>query len=359
VEAEVGVTRRRTRGPHPWRVAGASVLEEVLVLERSLFDADGRSLGTESRAVDLAGTGLPPALRLALAGYVVLGKLSPEDLGAIADELRAAGGDATDLSAFLETLGPAARGALDDPMDAVLTGPLQRALAGPGTSLLSALAHVCARPDARDVLVYVEAFVLFRRGLVALALRLARELPPFPRDVLDGSVEVFAWFRENGAREVALDVDGRSEAVLLPAGLPDAVAKAAAGALAELLASLRRDAERLAHPRRDFSGVPQEVGRELLDGLAGLLLNGLSLERAPRPEELEARLGPAGGLPTRARHARSVAISGAPFADALGRFFAARSTALALPRTGRSVLVWRSGSCPFAVAGWSEATPRG
>lgn len=349
---------RRTRGPHPWRLGNAGSLEETLVFERRLFDAEGRPLDPDRETVDFAGAGLIPAVRLALAGNVLLGRLSPGDVRAVADELRAAGDGVRDLGGLLEVLGPAARLALDDPMDGVLTGPLQRALAGEGTSLLEALAHVCARPDPRDTLVYFDVFVRFRRGLVALALRLARELPPFPPDVLDGSVEVFAWFRETGARVVDLDVDGRRENVPLPAGLPEPVAKAAAGAVAELLASLRRDAERLAHPRRDFSGVARDVGCELLDGLAGLLLNGLAGARAPRPEEIEARLVPAGGLPTRARHARAVAVAGAPFADALGRFFAVPSTPLTLPRTSRIVVVRRTGSCPFAGAGWSEATPQ-
>ncbi|HQN06473.1 MAG TPA: hypothetical protein PLL76_00110 [Thermoanaerobaculia bacterium] len=347
----------RSRGSHPWRLAGAGGLEETLVFERRLFDAEGRPLAPDRETVDFAGAGLIPAVRLALAGNVLLGRLSPGDVRAVADELRAAGDGVRDLGGLLEVLGVAARLALDDPMNGVLTGPLQRALAGEGTSLLAALAHVCARPDPRDVLVYVDVFVRFRRGLVALALRLARELPPFPPGVLDGSVEVFAWFRETGARDVDVDVDGRTESVPLPAGLPEPVANAAAGAVAELLASLRRDAERLAHPRRDFSGVARDVGRELLDGLAGLLLNGLSLARAPRLEQVEARLVPAGGLPTRARHARSVSIAGIPFADALGRFFAVPSTPLTLPRTGRIVVVRRTGGCPFAVAGWSEATP--
>jgi hypothetical protein len=252
--------------------------------------------------VDLGGAALPPSLRLALGGYVVLGKLSPHDLRALAGELRAAGGRATDLAALLEALGPAAPGALDDPMGGVLTGPLQRALAGAGTPLLAALGHVCARPDPANVSVYFYVFVRFRRGLVALALRLARELPALPPDAVDGSVELFAWFRENRAREVSV---------------------------------------------------------ELLDGLAGLLLNGFALDRVPRAEEVVARLVPAGGLPTRARHVRSVAIGGAPFADALGRFFAAPSRTLALARTGRSVVVWRTGSCPFALAGWSETAPEG
>jgi hypothetical protein len=182
---------------------------------------------------------------------------------------------------------------------------------------------------------------------------------PFPAELFDGSVEVFSWWREKGTCEVALEVAGERFAVPLPVGLPEPVRSTAASALAELLASLRRDAELLAHPRRDFSEVPFDVARELLDGLAGLLLNGLCRERTPRPEEIEAALGPAGPLPTRARHARLVTIAGAPFHDALGRFFSAPSRRLDLPRTGRSVAVWRTGTCPFALAGWSETTPPG
>lgn len=345
----------RTRGPHPWRLAGASALETTVVLERSPFDAEGRPLGAVREVVDFAGTGLPPALRLALAGYVLLGKLSPADLRAVADELQAAGGAVADLPGLLAALGPAASVALDDPMDGVLTGPLQRALAGRGASLLGALAHVSTRPDPEDVLVYFDVFVRSRSGILALALRLARELPSFPAELLDGSVELFAWWREHGAQVVALEVAGERFAVPLPAGLPEPVGSAAAGALAQLLSSLRRDAELLAHPLRDFSGVPGDVAQELLDGLAGLLLNGLCLGRTPRPDEIETSLGPAGPLPTRARHARRVRISGAPFHDALGRFFAAPSQKLDLARTGRSVLVWRSGTCPFALAGWADA----
>lgn len=345
----------RTRGPHPWRLADENREEETLVFERSLFDGEGRSLGPEPERVDLGGAGLPPSLRLALAGYVVLGKLSPGDLRALAAELRAAGGRATDLGTLLSALGPGAPGALDDPMDGVLTGPLQRGLAGAGTPLLSALAHVCARPDPADVSVYFDVFVRFRRGLVALALRIARELPAFPPEVVDGSVELFAWFRETRARAVALDAGGRTETVLLPTGLPGPAEKAAAAALAELLSSLRRDAAFLADPRGDLRGVARAVSVELLDGLAGLLLNGLSRDRVPRKEEIVARLVPAGGHPTRARHVRSVEIAGRPFADALGRFFPAPSRTLVLARTGRSVVVWRTGTCPFALAGGAEA----
>ncbi|MBK9374412.1 MAG: hypothetical protein IPN03_11945 [Holophagales bacterium] len=270
-----------------------------------------------------------------MAGYVLLGKLSPADVGALADELRAAGGDRVgSLPELLFALGPDARRALDDPMDGVLTGPLQGALAGPGASLLDALSHLEGRPDPRDVLVYVEVFARSRRALLALALRLATELPPFPPDLLDGRVELFGWWRARAEPAAVPAGDGGEVVVPLPAGLGEAARGAAAAALGALFASLRRDAEKIGHPLRSFDGVAEAVADELLDGLAGLLLNGLGLDRAPRPGDVASRVGPAGCLPTRARHVRTVRIAGAPFQDALGRFFAVPSCPLESSQDG-------------------------
>lgn len=346
----------RTRGPHPWRLSEASALAETLVFERSLFDEAGRAAGRERVSVDLAGSGPRPALRLGLAVWVLLGKLAPADLDAIARELRAAGGaGAGRLEDALRALGPGAREALDDPMGGVLTGPLQRALAGPGTTLVEALEHVTAGPEPRHALAYAGTFTRTRRAIVALAFRLARELPPFPAEVLDGSVELFGWWRESGSREVPLDAGGAPVAVRIPSGLSRLAERGASATLAGLLGSIRSTAERLGHPRRDFSGVARDVSTELLDGLASLLLNGLCLDRAPSPGDVVSSLGPAGYLPTRARQARSVTVSGAPFHDALGRFFAVPSRRLDLPRTGRSVSVRLTGTCPFPLVGRSPA----
>ena len=346
----------RTKGPHPWRLVDESGVRVDLAFERSLWDSAGRALGPSRETVCLEGAGLGPWLRLALAGYVLLGKLSPADVGALADELRAArGGRVGSLPELLSALGPDARRALDDPMDGVLTGPLQGALAGPGASLLDALSHLEGRPDPRDVLVYVEVFARSRRSLLALALRLATELPPFPPDLLDGKVELFGWWRARAVPAAVPAADGGMVVVPLPAGLGEAARGAAAAALGSLFASLRRDAETIGHPLRSFDGVAEAVADELLDGLAGLLLNGLGLDRAPRPGDVVSRVGPAGNLPTRARHVRTVRIAGAPFQDAIGRFFAVPSCPLALRRTGRVVEVRRTGRCPFPRAGWSEA----
>ena len=149
--------------------------------------------------------------------------------------------------------------------------------------------------------------------------------------------------------------DGGEGVVPLPAGLGEAARGVAVAALGALFASLRRDAEKIGHPLRNSDGVAEAVADELLDGLAGLLLNGLGLDRAPRPGDVASRVGPAGYLPTRARHVRTVTIAGAPFQDAIGRFFAVPSCPLALRRTGRVVEVRRTGRCPFPRAGWSEA----
>ncbi len=348
----------RTRGPHPWRLVDEGEAHADLAFERTLWDAAGRSLGPSRETVRLDGAVLAPWSRIALAGYVLLEKLSPADVGALADELRAAGGAGDgSLAGLLDALGPDARQALDDPMDGVLTGPLQCALAGPGASLLDALSHLEGRHDPRDVLVYAEAFARSRRSLLALALRLATELPPFPTDLLDGRVELFAWWRER-AVPAPVPAGGGSEVVVpLPAGLGEPGREAAAAALGTLFTSLRRDAERIGHPRRSFDGVPEAVAAELLDGLAGLMLNGLCLEKTPRPGDVESRVEPAGFLPTRARHVRKVRIAGAPFHDAIGRFFAVPSAPLRLQRTGRVVEVRRTGRCPFPRAGWSEALP--
>jgi hypothetical protein len=346
----------RTKGPHPWRLVDEGEARTDLSFERALWDFSGRPLGPSREIVRLEGAGLGPWPRLALAGYVLLEKLSPADVGALADELRAAGGEPVgSFPELLLALGPDARRALDDPMDGVLTGPLQGALAGPGASLLDALSHLEGRPDPRDVLVYVEVFVRFRRALLALALRLATELLPFSPDLLDGRVELFGWWRERAVPGPVPTGDGGEVVVPLPAGLEESARGAAAAALGSLFASLCRDAERIGHPRRSFDGVPEAVAAELLDGLAGLLLNGLCLERTPRPDDVESRVGPADRLPTRARHVRTVRIGGAPFHDALGRFFAVPSCPLALRRTGRILEVRRTGRCPFPMVGWSEA----
>jgi len=345
----------RTRGPHPWRLADEGSAGPDLVFERVLWGAEGPPLGVSRVVVGLEGAGLSPFLRLALAGYVLLDRLSPEDVGALGEELRAAGSAGSSLEKLLESLGPGARAALDDPMDGVLTGPLQRALAGPGATLLAALAHLEERPDPRDVLVYFDAFVRSRRALLSLALHLARELPPFPAEVLDGAVELFGWWRAHGKPVPVRVGEGPPAVVPLPPGLAPASEEAAAGALGRLLASLHRDAERLGHPRRSFRGVPEEVAGELLDGLAGLLVNGLCLARAPRPDDIASTLVPRGSLPTQARRVRSTTIRGAPFHDALGRFFAVPSLPLALRRTGRVVEVRRTGTCPFPRAGRADA----
>jgi hypothetical protein len=351
-------TAFRTRGPHPWRLVDEGEAHADLAFERGLWDAAGRSLGPSRETVRLEGAGLAPWPRLALAGYVLLEKLSPADAGALADELRAAGGAGDgSLAGLLDALGPDARIALDDPMDGVLTGPLQCALAGPDAPLLDALSHLEGRPDPRDVLIYAEVFARSRRWLLALALRLATDLPPFPPDLLDGSVELFGWWRERATPTAVPAGDGSEVVVPLPAGLGEAARGGAVAGLGSLFASLRRDAERIGHPRRSFAGVPEAVAAELLDGLAGLMLNGLCLEKTPRPADVESRLGPADGLPTRARHVREVRIAGAPFHDALGRFFAVPSSPLRLPRTGRVVEVRRTGRCPFPRAGWSEVLP--
>lgn len=345
-----------TRGPHPWRLIDEGEPRTDLSFERLLWDSSGRPLGPSRELVRLAGAALGPWPRLALAGYVLLGKLSPADVGALADELRAAGGERVDsLEELFAALGPEAWRALDDPMDGVLTGPVQRALAGPGASLLDALSHLEGRPDPRDVLVYVEAFARSRRALLALALRLATELPPFRPDLLDGRVELFGWWRERATSAAVPTGDGGAVGVPLPAGLGKAARGAAAAALGGLLCSLRRDAEVLGHPRRSFDGVAEAVAAELLDGLAGLLVNGLCLERTPRPVDVESQLGPANGVPTRARQVRRVRIAGGPFQDAFGRFFADPSCPLALRRTGRVLEVRRTGRCPFPRVGWSEA----
>jgi hypothetical protein len=62
-------TSLRTSGPHPGRVPDARTHETAVVLERALLDAEGRPVGALREAVDFAGTGLPSALRLALAGW--------------------------------------------------------------------------------------------------------------------------------------------------------------------------------------------------------------------------------------------------------------------------------------------------
>lgn len=350
-----GAAALRPRGPHPWRLADEGDGGADLVFERALWSPEGRPGGVSKEVVRLEGAGLSPFLRLALAGCVLLGRLSPADLDAVGDELRAAGGDAASLSTLLEALGPGARAALDDPMDGVLTGPLQRALAGPGASLLEALAHLEGRPDPRDVLVYFGAFVRSRRALLSLALHLARELPPFPAEVLGGSVELFGWWRASGKPVAVPAGAGRSAVVPLPPGLRPASEAATAGALGRLFEALHRDAERIGHPRRRFEGVPEAIAVELLDGLAGLLLNGLCLSRAPRPGDVASALAPRGHLQTRARCVRSVTVAGAPFQDRIGRFFAVPSRPLALRRTGRTVKVRGTGTCPFPLSGLVDA----
>ncbi len=326
----------RTKGPHPWRLVDEGGLRVDLAFERSLWDSAGRALGPSRETVCLEGAGLGPWLRLALAGYVLLGKLSPADVGALADELRAARGR-TGRFPPGASLRPRSRRAARPrrpdgrrPHGAAAGRPRRAWRVAPRRALPPRRE---ARPSRRPRL---------RRGFRPFAA-----LSPRPRPAPGHrapAVPSGPPRRQSGAlRLVARACRAGGGAGGPTAGRSSSRSPPGSGrrrgarrrlALGSLFASLRRDAETIGHPLRSSDGVAEAVADELLDGLAGLLLNGLGLDRAPRPGDVASRVGPAGCLPTRARHVRTVRIAGAPFQDALGRFFAVPSCPLESSQDG-------------------------
>lgn len=287
----------------------------------------------------------------------------------IADERRAqvaawsGGGVATGLAGLVQVfdeLGEGLRARFDDPMNGILTGPLQRAVAGVGTGLVAALDHACMLTPVRAeaaIDAYTGLFLRARRSLVAAALRLAEVLPSFSAEDIRADRDLFAWWRERWTVPVRIELaDGATINVHLPDGVPAPLASGIGRMLRALSTAARDAGELLGHPGRQARGLIEAMAIELNEGLVGLLVNGRGRGCRTSPRTISTALAPSGTLPTRAAWCKDVTLAGAPFHDALGRYFAAPHTAVRLPRTGQRVVVWRSGTCPFPDIGVMAAS---
>jgi hypothetical protein len=361
---------------------------------------------------------LAAPLRSALVSFCTLGRITPPQLQLLLDEVDlavpAAARPLPDLTALAGWLGPRAAEPLDDPMRGLVSGTVHRALlaawglgsgrkapaadgsrptaAARGQGLLAALDFLAGLGDqagSRAINEWTRLAIEVRHGLLGLALRIAGELPTRERPRFDPAGELFASFRERSRVPLLVTApDGGLVQGFLPNGTrPPTVA--AARRLCERV--LYRFAALVAAPGegRDQATAALAPGfaeplvasllGELHDALVGLLLEtpaatpaapcGLDDSTATEPNHaptaaacphasasLRATLVDAGSWPTRARHGKQLELAGKPFRDPLGRFFAAPSKTLALPRTHRSIVVWQLGSCPFPDLAWMAAS---
>lgn len=332
----------------------------VVVRRPISLSAAWRRSGEASFMLDFGGLAAP-GVRSVLLAWLELGRLTPPHLQALLDEVAAAevgrrgGAQIEDLAAFAQVLGSGAQATLDDPMSGIVTGALHRALVGSDRGLFELCDHL-SRLSAADGMTaaegYVELLLQARSTLVALALRLAARLPDDVvaevQTALREEVDLFSWWRERSTIEVlVLDADGRQVTARLPVATPPRLAVAVGAQFGELAALTARLAARVDLPGGQRSGVVAALAEELHDGSLGLIVNGLAGAATPAAASLAQQLVPRGWTPTRASWCRALTVGGVPFRDALQRFFAVPHTVLPLRHTGREIVLWRLGLCPF------------
>jgi hypothetical protein len=195
-----------------------------------------------------------------------------------------------------------------------------------------------------------------RRHLVAAALGLAKHLDPLALRDVPPEHELFEWWRREATEDVPVRVpDGRAVAVALPRAVPLALRLGCARMLENLCSRFAGLALAIGRDTHGTAAFVRSLAIEMNDGLVGLLVNGLVRGRCPHAREIATAVVDS-RHPARARLAKELQVRGDPFRDALGRFFAAPSSTVRLPRTGARVVLWRASTCPFADYAYAPAT---
>jgi hypothetical protein len=373
-----------------WELLSDPAADPVLRFERRWYHEPGGHPALARAEVE--SSALAPALRRALAAFVLLGTVSPTDAAAIAaeaaaessesgssgrgksaDELCSTGPCSTPFSTVDELargfarLHPQLPAALDDPMRGVLATPLHESLFPSGCGLLAAFERLrtLRTDDVEDpLLAYPRFYLHCRQTILHLGLVLARNLPALAPTSAGPDADFFAWWRTRWTQRATIELAaGGSVSMGFPPELAPSKATAITGAVGKLGLEHERLAARLGCAASATRGFIDALATELLDGAASLLLNGREGARCPRPEQIVVKLERSHRYPTRARVAKMLLLEGVPFQDCFGRFFAATEARLRLPRSGREITVWRLGTCPFPdygfVAAAREAPPVG
>jgi hypothetical protein len=348
----------------PWRLASPADGQDVVRFYRLVYDAARRPLKQRSRAtLDFSGTPVAAPARRALVACVRLGKIDPEQAGAIVDEFRLSaaaaqvGAPAT-LRDFLSVIGKPLLDAFDDPMRGVLTTPLYRGLFGAGTGFVGALDRLAAIDMASglDTLGdYVEFYLRCRRAIIALALSMGGEMPAFTEAEIHTTEDFFVWWRRQWTQSVGVHLPPDAVPVSLP--MPASLPKARVDAVRRAVTAVAREHARLARALGSAPGATQafvlDFTAELFNGLASLLLNGYGGARCPRAETITATLVTASGYPTPAKQVKRLDIGPDRFSDVYRRFFAERRRESILPLSGQVLALTEFGACPFPDHGYT------
>ena len=379
-----------------WELLGDPAADPVLRFARRWYREPGGHPALARAEVE--SSALAPAARRALAAFVLLGTVSPTDAAAMAAEAAAESSESgflgrkpaaelcstepstpcstacsaafspvEELACGFARLHPQLPAALDDPMRGVLATPLHESLFPSGCGLLAAFERLrTVRTDdiADPLLAYPRFYLRCRQTLLHLALVLARNLPALAPTSAGPDTDFFAWWRTRWTQRTTIQLAmGGSVSMGFPQELPPSKARTITGAVGTLALEHERLAALLGRAASATHVFIDALATELLDGAAGLLLNGREGTRCPRPEQIVVKHERSHGYPTRAQVAKKVLLEGAPFEDCFGRFFAATETRLRLPRSGREITVLRLGTCPFPdygfVAAGSEPGPAG
>lgn len=358
---------------HPWQLDGHGPNADRVGVERLVYDSGKKQLPAKLQATtNFAKTDLAPFIRQALDAFVLLGKLSPLHAQMLVDEYRkATGGRArrraafeppTTFGAFLHLLGPHVNAALDDPMTGILTGTAHRGLFGSDVGLVQAfdrIGDLGGDQAPKALSAYVQLYLRCRQHVLSGALSMASRLQSLTESEIGVPGDFFAWWRTQ-LTQVQLVALGSGGSVAI--GLPHGIEERHASAIAGMLQSLGAEYEALARLLGERESQPGEFVREcaseLNDGMVNMLLNQLGEQRCPHARDIETNVVRSGTYPTTATSVKEVTINGESLNDRFKRFFAAKHSTVVLPRTGRTIVVWRTGTCPFPDYGFVEASDR-